>query len=202
MKAQLWSLDFAISMIIFFLSIILVFFSWSYISAQHQEQIELNRVESIALHVSDVLIRSPGVPKNWELGTLPEDMTSVGLTHTEESAKSLGFSSSENVLDGRKVALFAAMLDAEYHPDVYKTIKQIFGIGNYEIVVEIARLEEIDGCFLGYPCGHAPEDSYFIVPIERYAVLDSELGSCFDVDDPICYSPYNKIVRVKVTLYR
>ncbi|MCK4532020.1 MAG: hypothetical protein KAT94_04065, partial [Candidatus Aenigmarchaeota archaeon] len=90
MKGQVWSLDFITSVLVFLVVLIPLFFVWNYVNIQNQQQILFDEVEILTLSISDSLIRTEGLPEDWNTS----DVSTIGL------------SSEENVLNVTKVSYF------------------------------------------------------------------------------------------------
>jgi hypothetical protein len=153
MKAQLWSLDFVLSAVVFSLALITVLFIWNYTNTETAERIEFKRAEGLVLSISDVLIRTSGVPDDWNTTTV----------------KVLGLASDENVLNRTKVERFLS-LD-------YNGSKRILGVPLYDYYF---RLADINGgtIFINQTeavKGVYPADAEIVVPVQRYGLLDGEI---------------------------
>lgn len=149
MKAQIWSLDFAASVVIFLTALILAMFALNYTMDQNRQQMEFNIMENAAMSVSDSLVRQPGIPQDWDPGTV----TTIGLA------------SQENVLNEAKLSDF---LDMEND-----SIKSLLGIGNYEFYFEVRY---VNGSLASLPAGGQiskggyPSEARFVIPVERYVL--------------------------------
>lgn len=153
MKLQVWSLDFAISLVIFFSALVLIIFSWNYTSIQAVEQREFNNMQTLALEISDSLIRTTGIPADWDL----------------INVKIIGLASNENILNSTKIE---QLLNLDYDK-----IKQLLVIANYEFYFELDYLNntiiEINGNETKK--GLYPSNANIIVPTERYCLYDEEI---------------------------
>ncbi|MBI2076078.1 MAG: hypothetical protein HYT72_02405 [Candidatus Aenigmarchaeota archaeon] len=78
---------------------------------------QLHDMELGAVKISDMLVRSAGYPANWEDNPV--------------SAISIGLSSSDRVLDGKKLSAFTN-LD-------YQTAKKLLGTSEYEFYFRLVR---------------------------------------------------------------
>ncbi len=153
MKAQIWSFDFAVSLVIFASVFIILVLFWSHSNDQAFAQVRLDEMQDRSIYVSDLLVRSPGSPENWTAGSV----TLVGLA------------SSEKVLDEGKVYQFTQM--------DYDSAKSVMDIGQYEFyfsleytnssVVMVNEIEAVAGTY--------PSDAYVTVPIERHVLLDGSI---------------------------
>lgn len=75
MKGQLLSSDFILGAVIFLIVIGFVVSFWFYVDFQIKSNEEKKETESRIIRVSDILIKSPGSPENWN-GT---NVSSVGF---------------------------------------------------------------------------------------------------------------------------
>jgi hypothetical protein len=149
MRAQVWSMDFAASVVIFSASLMLLLFAWTYTSGQNEQQVDAMMMENALMTASDALVRHPGTPEGWNATTV----TSIGLA------------SKDNVLDAGKVQSFLELDNS--------TIKALLGLGNYEFYFDvrypngtIASLPDGDQIIKGdYPSG-----AMTVIPVERYAL--------------------------------
>jgi hypothetical protein len=146
MKAQAWSLDFAASVVIFLTALILAIFTLNYVMSQNSQQMEFNMMENTAMVVSDSLVRQPGIPQDWDSGTVT----------------TLGLASQENVLDDTKLGEFLDMDTA--------AIKNLLGIGGYGFYLEVRY---VNGSLASLPGGDLiikgdyPSEAKNVIPVER-----------------------------------
>jgi len=157
-KGQVWSFDFAVSVVIFFTVVSMVLFSWNYIGAKHVEQMIFNEMESVTVGISDSLIRTTGYPEEW-------NKTNVQI---------IGLADEENILNQTKIQYFVNMS--------YDSIRATLGIMNYNFYLGIRYLNdtiiEMDGTDLEvgeHPASYS--NSTMIVPIERYMLFDHKVAS-------------------------
>lgn len=148
-KAQVWSLDFITSVVIFLVVLIPLFFIWNYVNIQNQQQILFDEVETLTLSISDSLIRTEGFPKGW-------NNTSVNI---------IGLSLEENTLNTTKVSYFLTMGNNEYNRT--RTILT----GGYDFFF---NLTDINGSSYGI-IGSKPQDR-MMVPIERYCLYNERIA--------------------------
>jgi len=95
MRAQISSIDLVLALIVF--SLLFVFFvsSWSSTVSSAKNAMKKNRMEYAALSATDLMLKSPGKPANWEQN--PASVQMVGLASTP------------NVLSQAKLGNFTAM---------------------------------------------------------------------------------------------
>ena len=154
-RGQMWSMDFGISVIMFFAAIILVLFAWNYIASESYDNQLLVDMETTGLAISDVLVRTEGSPPDWNTTAL-----AIGLT------------SEENIINDDKLRSFLSYIS-------YNESKRIMGIRNYEYYFRMRGLDnatlQIDG--LPIEKGYNPSANVnTIVPVERYVLFRGELA--------------------------
>lgn len=153
MKAQLWSLDFILSIIIFSLILLSILFIWNYTNAEISERLEFKKMKTLALFISDILIRSTGIPENWE----------------ENNVKVIGLAENENILNKTKVLRFINM--------DYNTSKRVLGIQLYDYYFKLEDLNKSIIYINQTPVikGIYPDNVSLIIPIYRYGLLDDAI---------------------------
>ncbi len=139
MKAQIWSIDFASSLTIFIIVLASVFLAWNYLSAQTQEQRAMDSMELFALEVSDALVRTPGIPEDWN----------------SSYVEVVGLASHENVIDPDKLNATESM--------GYDRLRLLM-TGGYDFYLIIS---DINGTTY-LEKGSLPQNRT-TVPVERYA---------------------------------
>ncbi len=148
-KGQVWSLDFITSVLVFLVVLIPLFFVWNYVNIQNQQQILFDEVEILTLSISDSLIRTKGLPEDWNTS----DVSSIGL------------SSEENVLNVTKVSYFLTMGNSEYNRT------RAILTGGYDFFF---NLTDINGTTYG-TIGNKPQDR-MTIPIERYSLYNERIA--------------------------
>ena len=160
MVGQIWSIDLAVSAVVFLGVVVFIFFIWNNVSLESQEQSAYRDVETRALILSDSLIRTPGVPADWTGTTVKV----IGLAET------CGVFC-ENVLSPGKVQEFVSGIS-------YNTARGLLGLRNSEFYF---ALRDLNGTLLapwGTPLekGAAPSpNATVVVPTERFALLDGNM---------------------------
>lgn len=147
-KAQVWSLDFIVSLVLFMSVLGPLFFVWSYVNTQSQQQILFERTENLALSISDSLVRSMGLPEGWN----------------ETSVSVIGLASDDNILNSTKVSYFFSMGASDYN-----RTKAIL-TGGYDFFL---NLTDINGTVQG-TIG-SKDASRTFVPIERYCIYNERV---------------------------
>ncbi|MCS7105931.1 MAG: hypothetical protein NZ942_01270 [Candidatus Aenigmarchaeota archaeon] len=154
-KAQVFTFDVFFSLI-FFVS---VFVIWLLITNQLVEQAsyayELNMLDKKLQRASDMLIRSKGIPEDWESN--PNEAKAFGLVKD-----------SEYILSKEKILQFLNMLNT--NPD--KT-KNSLGFSGYNLYVRFANItgDDFDPPYEG---GNFPSEQKIVVSINRYFLMDME----------------------------
>ena len=145
MKAQVWSLDFALSLIIFMTSLFAV------ISVNAMENQEIKDLQMKVLALSDSLIRTRGIPADWN----------------ESGVKVIGLAEDENVLNVTKVVLFINMSVNDND-----RLRGLMDIGLYDFYFEV---KDINGTVYANTTTPISMTSSIVVPIERYAMYDERI---------------------------
>lgn len=152
----MWSLDFAVSVVIFAFVVSIVVFAWNYSTQNSMDQVNFNILQNDVMMISDSLIRVSGLPEDWN----------------DTNVQVIGLADEENVLNSTKVLRFIG-LD-------YGFTKSILGIGNYDFYFDIRypnnTIMEISGTTLTKGIHPVGQDSRIVVPVERYVILDGNVG--------------------------
>jgi len=121
-KAQLFSSDLAIAMIVFTFALALAILVWDGVTGDINSAEELRDMEALAVGVIENLVRSPGVPADWN----PYDVMTPGLAV------------SDRVLDEEKISDFTDLMSG----DRYGENKYKLGIGHRDFYL---RITDING---------------------------------------------------------
>jgi hypothetical protein len=153
-KAQIWSLDFVISVVIFMIVVIALIFSLNYTSVQTTEHISINQMGKTALFISDSIIRSKGIPEDWNTSNV----------------KIVGLAEKENVLNETKVRYFLNLSEQK--------IKETLGIESYNFYVELKDIAGQTVQINGDPAikGSYPSNANFVVPVERTVLFNEKIS--------------------------
>ena len=154
MRGQVWSADLVLSSVIFFVAMVMLIFTWNYTSEQINTQASVAEVEGVALFISDSLIRTPGLPDDW-------NTTNVQV---------IGLASKENIINKTKINRFIS-LD-------YETSKNLLGTGGHEFYFSLNHINNTvvkneygQNITAGtYPASNAS----LVMPIERYVLYDRD----------------------------
>ncbi|MBU1197067.1 hypothetical protein KJ765_00995 [Candidatus Micrarchaeota archaeon] len=112
----MFSSDFAIGLLVFLVVLALILPLWDNIRFHTVESANQRMIHSRALAVSDMLVRSPGSPSDWN----------------ETSVQSAGLANTEHLLNVTKVLLFMNALESDYYH-----IKSLIGIPRYDLNVSV-----------------------------------------------------------------
>lgn len=129
-------------------ALIPLFFVWSYVNTQNQQQIMFNQAETLALSVSDALVRTRGLPENWNLANV----------------NVIGLASEENMLNATKVAYLFSMGSSDYNRT------RAILTGGYDFFL---NMTDINGTTYGI-IGSKPDGS-MIIPVERYCLCNERI---------------------------
>ena len=153
MRGQLWSFDMAASVLMFFTAFMAFMFAWNYIAMQNSQDMEIRRMTDSAMMVSDQLVRTAGIPSDWTYSTV----------------SSLGLASGDNVLNATKLGELLNL--------GYGQAKAMLGLAEYEMLVEVMYVNGTIVSAGGSPVsyGSLPSGARLVVPVERYALLDSNI---------------------------
>jgi hypothetical protein len=155
MKAQAWSMDFIASITVFILIFSIVVFSWNYVNTQNAERSLFSEMQVSGLDISDILVRSPGNPEDWN----------------ESNVLSIGLAYRENVLNETKVDQFVSMN--------YSLSRILLGLPYSEFYF---ALEYLNGTIIEYggknmTVGTYPINSSISVPVLRTVLFGKTLSN-------------------------
>jgi len=159
-KGQLGSADALVANIIFALLLTFFVIFW-YVTIANMENVTTkNEFEKSAVMITDILLKSPGVPQDWEEN--PPAAETIGLAIAADD---------QNVLSRRKVENFTAM--------DYNTTKGILGLD--ETTEYYFLLEDLGGNII-YEAGNSDiTGEKTVISIVRFAVL----GEGGRITDPV-----------------
>jgi hypothetical protein len=153
MKGQLWSFDMAASVVIFFSALVAFMFAWNYMAMQNSQDTDMKEMNTLAMMLSDQLVRTPGIPSDW----------------TSSTVSSIGLASGENVLNATKLG---ELLNLDYG-----SAKTMLGLARYEMLIEVNYTDGtpvyVGGRQVSY--GNAASGAVTVVPVDRRALLDGKV---------------------------
>ncbi len=141
-KGQIWTLDMALSLMIFFSALLSIIMAWNFISADIFEGQEMREMQLKTMTVSDSLIRTPGVPENW----------------TNDTVSVIGLAYDDNELDIQKVGEFANMS--------YSRSRALLDVMPYNFYFEV---RDINGTLYMNTSNPIGDDASVVIPAIRYA---------------------------------
>lgn len=149
-RAQIFSLDAIIAMIIFITILTLALFAWNYAQQKIYENEVRNEMELVARNAAAALVLTPGEPANW-------NQTPVSQFNTSMDLKSLGLTIGQpGILSMQKIY---KLENVSKTAEGYKAIKKFLGVNPYEIYVEFwdwDRNLSAWGCSCRYAVGALP----------------------------------------------
>jgi hypothetical protein len=148
-RGQMWSFDLALSLVIFFTAAIALLSAWNHMSAGMADTGAIKTAQLRALTISDSLIRTPGIPADWN----------------ETSVEVVGLSLSEGVLDSQKVSMFTSM--------DHDVARAMIGIAPYDFYFE---LSDINGTVYENTTVAPGENASIIIPVDRHAIYNGRIA--------------------------
>lgn len=146
-KAQFFSTDFFLSFVIFLLLFAGFYFAWNYSNNLISDSYNTRSMETRGVQASDVLIRTKGIPENWN----------------SSNVVSIGIANSENVIN-KTLTLRLSTIN-------YNISKALLGIQDFEYYLVI---EDFNSSMIFTYGLNAPSSSKIILPITRYTLYDNE----------------------------
>ena len=114
-KAILFSTDLLVSMLVFLVVLIFFISVWNIYSERLASNVEAEEIQLLAFQITDLMVRSPGVPENWHINST--------------NISTIGFKKSHDILSQDKLNTFFS-LD-------YNLTKTLFNINRYEYQFEV-----------------------------------------------------------------
>ncbi|MFH0956738.1 MAG: hypothetical protein V1813_02655 [Candidatus Aenigmatarchaeota archaeon] len=148
-RGQMWSFDLVLSLIIFFTAAIALLSAWNHMSAGMADTRAIKTAELRALTISDALIRTPGIPADWN----------------EANVEVVGLSISEGILDQQKVSMFTSM--------DHDVARAMIGIAPYDFYFE---LSDINGTVYENTTVPPDQSASIIIPVDRYAIYNGRIA--------------------------
>lgn len=118
-KAQTISIDMVFGFFIFLLFIIVSLYIWNIYTLRYSYYVEDNEKRLVAYEVSDLLLRQPGIPGQWE--TMPLDNVSV-----------LGLAWNDHNLSQEKIDAFLQQSNGSYDK-----IKKLLNIERFDYLFRV-----------------------------------------------------------------
>jgi len=146
LKGQIWSLDLSVSAIAFLAVLIAVLFAWTYASNEAGSGLELRRMETRAVDISEALVATSGVPADWSAADV----------------KTIGLALSEGVLNATKVATLAGLSYEEAR------LKVGAGVYHFHFRVKDGNNNTLQLGGVTAEAGAYPTNATVVIPVERY----------------------------------
>lgn len=148
-RGQLFSVDLVVTVIAFIVILAFLLSFWNLNVLRFSERKHSDELQLLSFQIIDVLIKSPGVPDNWE--------------NNLDGLSVIGLSSNSNILDSEKVNTFLS-LD-------YNLVKEKFNIERFDYQV---KLLSINGNVLNTSGISPSEDLLEKIAINRIVMIRNE----------------------------
>lgn len=128
-RGQLFSGDIAVAMVVFLATLGLAFFLWNSTTDDINRAERLRDLQRIAASTTEQLIRTPGVPADWD--------TQWDLQGSGGSVSGIpGLAADDRVIDPVKAGSFVELMNATYYEDY----KHFMGLGEYDFYIDVRNL--------------------------------------------------------------
>jgi len=171
-KAQFFSSDLVIAIIIFIILMTTIIWLWEYTHERIFSSEKTAQIDISARIAISSLIETQGNPKNWSLFPANEfteaNVHSIGLGKTQYLDGNNQWS-----LDSQKISRLASYTDTN---SSYSTTKKILGLSNpdYEFYLAFNKWNGSSFAYYSSSGISASANSTGIISIERYALIDGE----------------------------
>lgn len=159
-KGQLFSGDIAIAMMVFLFSLAMVFFLWNDVTDDINRAENLRRMEKIGSEAIEQLIRTPGIPEDWNYFTVEVP----------------GLASDDRVINESKALAFIDLMDStnstHYSANVHK-----MGLAEYDFYLNVTDLQG-DVVTVGdveFIAGEAPSGETDSIAMFRTAIFNETI---------------------------
>ena len=147
-KAILFSTDLLVSMLVFLVVLIFFISVWNIYSERLASNVEAEEIQLLAFQITDLMVRSQGVPENWHINST--------------NISTIGFKESHDVLSQDKLDTFFS-LD-------YNLTKTLFNINRYEYQFEV---RDSNGNLIG-STNNSVVNSNTLIAVNRLAQVNNE----------------------------
>jgi hypothetical protein len=156
-KGQLFSGDIAIATMVFLSALSLAFFLWNSITEDINRAENLRELEKLASETVEQLIRTPGIPRDWNYYTVEVP----------------GLASSDRIINRTKALIFIELMNStHYSSNVHK-----MGLGRYDFYLNVTDLQDdviqIGG--MGFTTGKEPFDETESIAMFRTAIFNESI---------------------------
>jgi hypothetical protein len=164
-KGQVFSGELLIAYVIFTMVLIMVVYLWSNVVEDILESEDIYDLESTAMDMSEKLMKTPGVPVDWNRSNVDD----IGLANTSRN------------LEEDKVTDFLYLMDADAYNNScndaavsnYECNKHMTGAGVYDFYLDMRYLNGSQVSLNGQPCtaGRQPVDDTRKITVTRTGLL-------------------------------
>ena len=155
-KGQLFSGDITTATMVFLLALALSVFIWDSSVEDINNAENLRNMEKVASETVEQLIRTPGVPEDWNYYTV----------------QVVGLSSEDRIIDSSKATEFLELMNSSTTD--YDDNKHKLGLGIYDFYVNVTdingTLVQVNG--IDFIAGKEPTNSYTTLSVFRTAVYN------------------------------
>jgi len=156
-SGQLFSSDIAVATMVFIFCLSLAFLAWNTQTEQINRSERLRELQKTVASTVESLIRSPGVPEDWD---------------TNWDVEVPGLATEDRFINSTKASAFIDMMNATYYDDY----RHVMGLGEYRFYMEVANLSgsvvTVDG--KDFVAGEEPTDYEESLSVMRTAIYDGE----------------------------
>ncbi|RKZ16927.1 hypothetical protein DRQ17_04865 [bacterium] len=158
-RGQVWSVDFAMSFVIFISITLFAFFMFAYINQHTSEHNEIKDIQYLAVSLSDTLVRSRGLPEAWT----PSNVNVIGFVTDCDTF-------CDNILNKTKVMNFISM--------DYETIRDLLTTKKYHFYFDLRYANNSLINVGGTPVqkGFYPSVTTVTVPVQRFVLFDGKIA--------------------------
>jgi hypothetical protein len=158
-RGQLFTGDLSIATLVFLIVLASLFFLWSSSTEDIENSTKLRDLKRMSSDVAEQLIRTTGVPEDWQPSTV----------------RVMGLSDNSRTINGTKLLYFIGMMDS--NGSEYESNKYLLGLGQYDFFLNIT---DIDGDPVNYSntalfAGLLPSGTSSELIIQRTAILNESI---------------------------
>jgi hypothetical protein len=159
-EGQLFSSDISVATVIFLASLAIVFFVWNSVVDDIQGAESLRDMQKAVSEVAEQIVRTPGVPSNWNI----YNVEAVGLASQDRL-----------LLESDKVLGFLQLMNSS--GPAYEDNKHKAGLTPYDFYFEMSHLEGgiVQIGNIEAVTGLAPSDAREVLTAVRSAIYNDEI---------------------------
>lgn len=165
-KGQLFSGDLAIATMIFLSALALAFFLWNSTTEDINRAENLRELQKIAASTTEQLIRTPGIPADWDTQWDLVGGVRQGVP---------GLATSDRIINETKASSFIDFMNSTYYDDY----KHLLGLGEYDFYMEVTPYNQpgspvqVNG--KDFVAGKAVSNSEESIAVLRTAIFNGEI---------------------------